>query len=136
MLSPQRLIKLTEFSWNHSQCCCTGTHIFVQSGIYGQLIVKFTETVKAVEVGDHFGKETNQGPQVSQAQLVYVCPPSSITRITVCNLARVPCHTLNLASNRVPRSTLMVVVLERRVTLSRYAYPFSFCVVSELIEHV
>jgi len=52
--------------WNHGQCCCAGTRIFVQSGIYDKFLAKFTDTVKAIKVGDPFAKETNQGPQVSQ----------------------------------------------------------------------
>ena len=54
------------FSWNHGQCCCAGTRIFVQSGIYDKFLAKFTEKVKAIKVGDPFAKDTNQGPQVSK----------------------------------------------------------------------
>lgn len=54
--------------WNHGQACCAGSRIFVQSGIYDEFLAKFTERVKAIKVGDPFGKDTNQGPQVSQIQ--------------------------------------------------------------------
>jgi len=55
-------------SWNHGQCCCAGTRIFVQSGIYDEFLQKFTERSKAIKVGDPFAPDTNQGPQVSQIQ--------------------------------------------------------------------
>ncbi|KAK7457119.1 hypothetical protein VKT23_010419 [Stygiomarasmius scandens] len=54
--------------WNHGQCCCAGTRIFVQSGIYDEFLKKFTEKSKAIKVGDPFAPDTNQGPQVSQIQ--------------------------------------------------------------------
>lgn len=64
---PQRLIGQS-FSWNHGQTCCAGSRIFVQSGVYDQFLIKFTQKVKAIKVGDPFAKDTNQGPQVSQIQ--------------------------------------------------------------------
>ncbi|KAF9779771.1 NAD-dependent aldehyde dehydrogenase [Thelephora terrestris] len=54
--------------WNHGQCCCAGSRIFVQSKIYQEFLEKFTKKVKSIKVGDPFGKDTNQGPQVSQLQ--------------------------------------------------------------------
>ncbi|KIK63993.1 hypothetical protein GYMLUDRAFT_241217 [Collybiopsis luxurians FD-317 M1] len=54
--------------WNHGQCCCAGSRIFVQSGIYDEFLAKFTEKTKAVKVGDPFAPDSYQGPQVSQIQ--------------------------------------------------------------------
>jgi len=56
------------FSWNHGQTCCAGSRIFVQSGIYDKFLEKFTEKIKTIKVGDPFGKDIYQGPQVSQLQ--------------------------------------------------------------------
>ena len=56
------------FSWNHGQCCCAGTRIFVQSGIYEKFLPAFTEKVQAIKVGDPFAKGIDQGPQVSQVR--------------------------------------------------------------------
>ena len=56
------------FSWNHGQCCCAGSRIFVQSGIYDKFLEKFTQKSKAIKVGDPFSKKTDQGPQVSKIQ--------------------------------------------------------------------
>lgn len=54
--------------WNHGQCCCAGSRIFVQAGIYDEFLKKFTEKAKSIKVGDPFHKATSQGPQVSQIQ--------------------------------------------------------------------
>jgi aldehyde dehydrogenase (NAD+) len=54
--------------FNHGQCCCAGSRIYVQSGIYDEFLVKFTERVKAIKVGDPFAPGVDQGPQVSQIQ--------------------------------------------------------------------
>ncbi|KAF9531514.1 NAD-dependent aldehyde dehydrogenase [Crepidotus variabilis] len=54
--------------WNHGQACCAGSRIFVQSGIYDEFLKRFSARAAAINVGDPFGKETDQGPQVSQNQ--------------------------------------------------------------------
>lgn len=67
------------FSWNHGQCCCAGSRIFVQAGVYDEFLEKFTKKSKAINVGDPFCKKTEQGPQVSQLQFDVrrVCFPPS-----------------------------------------------------------
>lgn len=54
--------------FNHGQCCCAGSRIYVQSGIYDKFVEKFKERAVANKVGDPFHSETFQGPQVSQIQ--------------------------------------------------------------------
>ncbi|ODQ52036.1 putative aldehyde dehydrogenase-like protein C9E9.09c [Saitoella complicata NRRL Y-17804] len=54
--------------YNHGQCCCAGSRIYVQEGIYDKFVQKFIETAKATVVGDPFKEDTFQGPQVSQLQ--------------------------------------------------------------------
>ena len=54
--------------FNHGQCCCAGSRIFVQSGIYDKFIQKFKERTAKNVVGDPFKADTFQGPQVSQLQ--------------------------------------------------------------------
>ncbi|RDB31085.1 Aldehyde dehydrogenase [Hypsizygus marmoreus] len=54
--------------WNHGQACCAGSRIFVQAGIYDEFLKRFTEQAAAIKVGDPFGADTDQGPQVSQIQ--------------------------------------------------------------------
>ncbi|KAH8111178.1 NAD-dependent aldehyde dehydrogenase [Phellopilus nigrolimitatus] len=54
--------------WNHGQACCAGTRIFVHEKIYDEFLQKFTEKAQTIKIGDPFGVDTYQGPQVSQLQ--------------------------------------------------------------------
>ncbi|KAI0638767.1 aldehyde dehydrogenase [Trametes polyzona] len=54
--------------YNHGQCCCAGSRIFVHEKIYDQFLERFTNHVKGLKVGDPFDPEAFQGPQVSQQQ--------------------------------------------------------------------
>ncbi|KAK2627832.1 hypothetical protein QTJ16_002478 [Diplocarpon rosae] len=54
--------------FNHGQCCCAGSRVYVQSGIYDKFVQRFKERASANKVGDPFGADTFQGPQVSQLQ--------------------------------------------------------------------
>lgn len=54
--------------YNHGQCCCAGSRIFVQSGIYDSFVTRFKARAAANKVGDPFAPDTFQGPQVSQLQ--------------------------------------------------------------------
>jgi aldehyde dehydrogenase (NAD+) len=54
--------------FNHGQCCCAGSRVYVQEGIYDQFVQKFKERAAKNVVGDPFDPQTFQGPQVSQLQ--------------------------------------------------------------------
>jgi len=54
--------------FNHGQCCCAGSRVYVQSGIYDKFVERFKARALANKVGDPFSAETFQGPQVSQLQ--------------------------------------------------------------------
>jgi aldehyde dehydrogenase (NAD+) len=54
--------------YNHGQCCCAGTRIYVQEGIYDEFVKRFAERAQKNVVGDPFDNNTFQGPQVSQLQ--------------------------------------------------------------------
>lgn len=54
--------------FNHGQCCCAGTRIFVQEGIYDKFLEAFKKRALANKVGDPFDASTFQGPQVSKVQ--------------------------------------------------------------------
>ncbi|KAI0246873.1 aldehyde dehydrogenase [Lactifluus subvellereus] len=54
--------------WNHGQCCCAGSRIFVQSGIYDEFLRRFTAKSQSIKLGDPFATDSQQGPQVSQIQ--------------------------------------------------------------------
>jgi len=54
--------------FNHGQCCCAGSRIYVQESIYDKFVQRFKERAGKNVVGDPFSKDTFQGPQVSQLQ--------------------------------------------------------------------
>src|ERR1700722_9704570 len=54
--------------FNHGQCCCAGSRVFVEEKIYDQFVEKSGIRAKRRTVGDPFDPKTEQGPQVDQAQ--------------------------------------------------------------------
>lgn len=54
--------------FNHGQCCCAGSRLLVQEGIYDKFVARFKERAAANKLGDPFAADTFQGPQVSQLQ--------------------------------------------------------------------
>jgi len=54
--------------FNHGQCCCAGSRVFVEQKIYDQFVEKSATRAKNRTVGDPFDPKTKQGPQVDQAQ--------------------------------------------------------------------
>lgn len=54
--------------YNHGQCCCAGSRIYVQDGIYDKFVEAFKKRANENKVGDPFAEDTFQGPQVSQLQ--------------------------------------------------------------------
>lgn len=54
--------------FNHGQCCCAGSRILVEEGIYDTFIERFKARAQQNKVGDPFHSDTFQGPQISQVQ--------------------------------------------------------------------
>ncbi|KAL4886691.1 aldehyde dehydrogenase domain-containing protein [Aspergillus karnatakaensis] len=54
--------------FNHGQCCCAGSRILVQEGIYDKFVARLKERAAQNKVGNPFEQDTFQGPQVSQLQ--------------------------------------------------------------------
>ena len=54
--------------YNHGQCCCAGSRIYVQDSIYDKFLERFKERTAKNIVGDPFDEKTFQGPQVSKQQ--------------------------------------------------------------------
>ncbi|KAJ3988737.1 aldehyde dehydrogenase [Lentinula detonsa] len=50
------------------QICFAGSRIYVQSGIYDEFLAKFTARSKTHKIGDPFGADSYQGPQISSTQ--------------------------------------------------------------------
>jgi len=53
--------------FNHGQCCCAGSRLFVHEAIYDEFVAKAAAKAKSRKVGDPFG-DVDQGPQVNQSQ--------------------------------------------------------------------
>jgi aldehyde dehydrogenase (NAD+) len=54
--------------FNHGQCCCAGSRVFVEEKIYDQFVEKSGARARRRTVGDPFDPKTEQGPQVDQIQ--------------------------------------------------------------------
>jgi aldehyde dehydrogenase (NAD+) len=54
--------------FNHGQCCCAGSRVFVEEKIYDQFVEKSGARARKRTVGDPFDPQTEQGPQVDQSQ--------------------------------------------------------------------
>src|SRR5208282_4076654 len=54
--------------FNHGQCCCAGSRVFVEEKIYDQFVERSGVRAKNRTVGDPFDAKTEQGPQVDHAQ--------------------------------------------------------------------
>ena len=54
--------------FNQGQCCCAGSRLFVEDKIYDEFVEKSAKRARTRKVGDPFDAQTEQGPQVDQAQ--------------------------------------------------------------------
>jgi aldehyde dehydrogenase (NAD+) len=54
--------------FNQGQCCCAGSRLFVQEKIYDQFVERLSSINESRKIGDPLDPETEQGPQVDQAQ--------------------------------------------------------------------
>src|SRR5215469_5329725 len=59
--------------FNHGQCCCAGSRLYVEKAIYDQVIDGVAEQAKKIKVGSGLDPETQMGPLVSEEQLNRVC---------------------------------------------------------------
>ena len=53
---------------NQGQCCCAGSRLFVQEGVYDQFVAASAQAAKERAVGGAFTPGAMQGPQVSEEQ--------------------------------------------------------------------
>ncbi|KAM0751179.1 aldehyde dehydrogenase [Meredithblackwellia eburnea MCA 4105] len=54
--------------FNHGQCCCAGSRVYVQEGVYDKFVTLLQAKVKSIKVGSPFAADTFQGPQTSKLQ--------------------------------------------------------------------
>ena len=54
--------------FNQGQCCCAGSRVYVEESIYDDFCDRMVEKNRHRRIGDPFDPQTQQGPQVDQAQ--------------------------------------------------------------------
>src|SRR5579863_6060950 len=59
--------------FNHGQCCCAGSRLYVEKPIFDRVVEGVAEHAKKINVGSGLDPETNMGPLVSEEQLDRVC---------------------------------------------------------------
>src|SRR6185437_2217740 len=59
--------------FNHGQCCCAGSRLYVHNSIFDKVAEGVAEEAKKIRVGPGMQKGTQMGPLVSDEQLARVC---------------------------------------------------------------
>jgi phenylacetaldehyde dehydrogenase len=59
--------------FNHGQCCCAGSRLYVEKPIYEQVVEGVAERAKKIRVGSGLDSDTHMGPLVSEEQFNRVC---------------------------------------------------------------
>ena len=59
--------------FNHGQCCCAGSRLYVEQDIFDKVVDGVAERAKKIKVGPGFDPDTDLGPLVSTEQLNRVC---------------------------------------------------------------
>ncbi len=59
--------------FNHGQCCCAGSRLFIESSIFDKVVEGVSARAEKIRVGPGMDKSTDMGPLVSAEQLNRVC---------------------------------------------------------------
>jgi phenylacetaldehyde dehydrogenase len=59
--------------FNHGQCCCAGSRLYVHKSIFDEVTEGVANHAKKIRVGPGMNPETQMGPLVSDEQLARVC---------------------------------------------------------------
>ena len=54
--------------FNQGQCCCAGSRLFVEESVHDEFVERIVQRAQQRVLGNPFDVETNQGPQIDQAQ--------------------------------------------------------------------
>ncbi|MEX2169334.1 MAG: aldehyde dehydrogenase family protein [Pirellulales bacterium] len=54
--------------FNQGQCCCAGSRVFVEEKVYDKFLDRIRDKNTDRKIGDPFDPETEQGPQIDEAQ--------------------------------------------------------------------
>jgi phenylacetaldehyde dehydrogenase len=59
--------------FNHGQCCCAGSRLYVENDVYDEVVQGVAEHAKKIKIGPGLDPQTEMGPLVSDEQLNRVC---------------------------------------------------------------
>jgi phenylacetaldehyde dehydrogenase len=59
--------------FNQGQCCCAGSRLFVEQGMFDRVVEGVAEEAKKIKIGPGLDPTTQMGPLVSDEQLARVC---------------------------------------------------------------
>jgi phenylacetaldehyde dehydrogenase len=59
--------------FNHGQCCCAGSRLYIEQPVFDQVVEGVAEAAKKIKVGPGLDASTEMGPLVSEEQLARVC---------------------------------------------------------------
>ena len=59
--------------FNHGQCCCAGSRLYVEQGIFDRVVEGVSEYAKGIRLGPGLDPATQMGPLVSETQCKRVC---------------------------------------------------------------
>jgi len=59
--------------FNHGQCCCAGSRLYVESPVFDRVVEGVAAKAKKIRVGSGLDPSTHMGPLVSEEQLQRVC---------------------------------------------------------------
>jgi phenylacetaldehyde dehydrogenase len=59
--------------FNHGQCCCAGSRLFVEKSVFDKVVDGVAEHASKIKVGPGLDPDTQMGPLVSDEQLSRVC---------------------------------------------------------------
>ncbi|MCH2181059.1 MAG: aldehyde dehydrogenase family protein [Mariniblastus sp.] len=54
--------------FNHGQCCCAGSRLYVDEAVFDEVTAGIAEQARSIVVGNGFEADTNMGPLVSKEQ--------------------------------------------------------------------
>jgi len=59
--------------FNHGQCCCAGSRLFVHERLFDKVVAGVSDQAKAIKLGSGLDPATQMGPMVSETQRNRVC---------------------------------------------------------------
>jgi phenylacetaldehyde dehydrogenase len=59
--------------FNHGQCCCAGSRLFVEEKVFDKVVEGVSEEASKIRLGPGFDSASDMGPLVSEEQLNRVC---------------------------------------------------------------